>query len=147
MRILHLTLYKKWFDLIASGEKTEEYRDGTNYWDKRLNGKSYDVVHFTNGYGKTRPSMDVEYKGHHTIQTDLSGKHHKHVITLGKVITVNKADVKETKNVIIPRWMFEIYSANTKLVNYLSKVKGSGWINAVREEMETDNIVHQKEVK
>jgi hypothetical protein len=26
MRILHLTLKKKWFDMIASGEKREEYR-------------------------------------------------------------------------------------------------------------------------
>ena len=25
-RILHLTVTKKWFDLIASGVKTEEYR-------------------------------------------------------------------------------------------------------------------------
>lgn len=27
MEILHLTLKKKWFDLIASGSKTIEYRD------------------------------------------------------------------------------------------------------------------------
>ena len=28
-KILHLTLKKKWFDMIASGEKKEEYREMT----------------------------------------------------------------------------------------------------------------------
>lgn len=32
---LHLVLKKKWYDMIASGEKKEEYRTG-NYWQKRL---------------------------------------------------------------------------------------------------------------
>ena len=34
--ILHLTLKKKWFDMILSGEKTEEYREIKPYWIKRL---------------------------------------------------------------------------------------------------------------
>lgn len=36
MRILHLTLKKKWFDMILSGEKYEEYRDIKYYWMNRL---------------------------------------------------------------------------------------------------------------
>lgn len=36
MRVLHLTLKKKWFDMILSGEKTEEYRDPKEYWLRRL---------------------------------------------------------------------------------------------------------------
>lgn len=36
MKVLHLTLKKKWFDMIASGEKTEEYRDISEFWIKRL---------------------------------------------------------------------------------------------------------------
>lgn len=36
MKVLHLTLKKKWFDLIAVGEKKEEYRDQKEYWWKRL---------------------------------------------------------------------------------------------------------------
>ena len=75
--------------MIASGEKTEEYRKGTLYWDKRLNGKMFDEVHFTNGYGKDRPFMRVEWRGHYTIQTDLSDRFHKHIITLGKVLEVH----------------------------------------------------------
>lgn len=36
MSILHLTLKKKWFDMILSGEKKEEYREIKPYWCKRL---------------------------------------------------------------------------------------------------------------
>lgn len=35
-RVLHLTLKKKWFDMIASGEKTEEYREIKPYWAARF---------------------------------------------------------------------------------------------------------------
>lgn len=81
MKILHLTLKKRWFDLIASGEKKEEYREDKEYWRTRLmdfdfvsrnsfmpfkkyNGyKHYDIIRFTNGYGKDAPTMDVEFKG------------------------------------------------------------------------------------
>ena len=71
MRILHLTLKKKWFDMIASGEKKEEYREMTGYWIRRLlefhnkaNGdiraQRYDLVRFRNGYRSDSPVMDVE---------------------------------------------------------------------------------------
>lgn len=36
--VLHLVLKKKWYDLIESGEKKEEYRDETPYWKKRIDG-------------------------------------------------------------------------------------------------------------
>lgn len=39
MKTLHLTLKKKWFDMIASGEKTEEYRELKSYWGVRLLNK------------------------------------------------------------------------------------------------------------
>lgn len=35
-KILHLTLKKKWFDMIKSGLKTEEYREIKDYWVRRL---------------------------------------------------------------------------------------------------------------
>ena len=38
MRILHLVLIGKWYDMIARGEKTEEYRAITPYWCNRLIG-------------------------------------------------------------------------------------------------------------
>lgn len=68
MKILHLTLKKQWFDMIASGEKPEEYREIKDYWYTRLfdvTGKPirYDIVRFRNGYSSSAPTMDVEYKG------------------------------------------------------------------------------------
>ena len=36
MKVLKLTLKKKWFDMILSGEKTEEYREINDYWKSRL---------------------------------------------------------------------------------------------------------------
>ena len=54
--VLHLTLKRKWFDMIASGVKTEEYREIKPYWERRFE-KHYDVIEFRNGYGKHVPSM------------------------------------------------------------------------------------------
>lgn len=36
MKNLSLNLHKKWFDMIFSGEKKEEYREITPYWCNRL---------------------------------------------------------------------------------------------------------------
>lgn len=38
MKTLHLTLKKRWFDMIQSGEKCEEYREIKNYWFRRIYG-------------------------------------------------------------------------------------------------------------
>ena len=34
--ILHLVLKGKWYDMIASGEKKEEYRESKPYWKTRI---------------------------------------------------------------------------------------------------------------
>ena len=36
MKTLHLQLNKKWFNMVKSGEKKEEYRDIKPYWISRL---------------------------------------------------------------------------------------------------------------
>ena len=36
MKTLHLVLKRKWWDMIASGEKKEEYREPKYYWYRRL---------------------------------------------------------------------------------------------------------------
>lgn len=36
MKTLDLVLKRKWYDMIASGEKTEEYREIKPYWIRRL---------------------------------------------------------------------------------------------------------------
>lgn len=64
-RVLRLTLKRKWFDMIASGEKREEYRKPGKWILSRLEGKEYDRIEFKNGYGPHVPTMEVEYLGWH----------------------------------------------------------------------------------
>lgn len=82
MKTLDLILKKKWYDMIASGEKKEEYRELTDYWGRRLttipngmllfsyrNGyepipfKHFDDVNFHLGYAKDRPTMNLKVEG------------------------------------------------------------------------------------
>lgn len=50
-KTLTLTLKRKWFEMIASGEKKEEYREIKPFWTKRLTPfAQYDAVTFTLGY-------------------------------------------------------------------------------------------------
>lgn len=65
MKTLHLTLKKKWFDMILFAIKKEEYREIKPYWIKRLEGKSYDDILFKNGYSKNSPYFRIQCKGVH----------------------------------------------------------------------------------
>lgn len=55
---LTLPLKRKWFDLIRSGEKREEYREMSPYWKRRLGSahwggfRTYDRLVFPLGYPK-----------------------------------------------------------------------------------------------
>jgi hypothetical protein len=67
-KILHLTLKKKWFDMIASGEKKEEYREIKPFWITRLKfdlltTKPFDYVIFRNGYSKNAPQIKCKMLG------------------------------------------------------------------------------------
>lgn len=86
MSTLHLVLKGKWFDMIASGEKKEEYREIKPYWERRFScsyieklisrpcssiyksmniynvGCSRDTITFRRGYFKNAPEMTVEFK-------------------------------------------------------------------------------------
>ncbi len=69
---LHLVLTHKWFDLIASGVKKEEYRDIKKFWATRLM-KNFDMTNpefidfsyimFSRAYAKNRPQIIFENKG------------------------------------------------------------------------------------
>jgi len=78
MKVLHLTLKKKWFDMIDSGEKTEEYRTIKRHWIARLIENSeylqdledielieisfikFDAVEFVNGYSLNAPRFTIK---------------------------------------------------------------------------------------
>jgi len=87
MKILHLTLMKKWFDEILAGTKVFEYRDIKPYWTKRLfeDGKvrDFDVIYFRNGYSKNCRKMKVEFKG---VGFGEFGGKSVYAIKLGNVI-------------------------------------------------------------
>lgn len=89
MKVLHLTLNKKWFDMILSGEKKEEYREIKGYWANRFlckiglspqffgpnfsrknrmvipKGyyKQFDFIEFSNGYSPSQPKMVIKCQG------------------------------------------------------------------------------------
>lgn len=62
-RILRLTLKRRWFDMIAAGEKKEEYRKIKKWILSRLQGKTYDAIEFANGYGQHVPKVTLRYLG------------------------------------------------------------------------------------
>lgn len=82
-KILHLTLLRKWFDLILTSEKREEYREIKPYWTARLAGQSYDEIHFRNGYAKDARWMRVECLG---ITRGKWNGHAVFVLRLGKIL-------------------------------------------------------------
>ncbi|MGE4293870.1 MAG: hypothetical protein AB7E32_16880 [Desulfovibrio sp.] len=86
-RILHLTLTRRWFDLIASGEKTEEYREIKPHWIARLDAREYDEIHFRNGYGPDAPFMRVACRGIRRARFTFQKKR-VFVISLGEVLEV-----------------------------------------------------------
>ena len=66
--MLTLPIKKKWFDMILSGEKLEEYREIKPYWTSRLknirllspNGLPTlhrEYIRFRNGYSNNSPSF------------------------------------------------------------------------------------------
>lgn len=59
--MLTLIIKKKWFDMIKTGEKKEEYRDISPYYISRL-GKYKDQtieVCLQNGYTSTSPTLNI----------------------------------------------------------------------------------------
>lgn len=50
MAKLTLPLKAEYFDAIRDGSKPEEFRLRTEYWRKRLEGRSYDGIVLTKGY-------------------------------------------------------------------------------------------------
>ena len=108
MKTLHLNLKQRWFDMILSGEKTEEYREVKPYWIRRLlhydwqdndrifvdNGQEveFDTITFKNGYSKDARKMVISYKGVRIGNTKegWSDRYQTEVfvISLGKILEI-----------------------------------------------------------
>ena len=96
MRTLNMTLKKKWFAMILSGEKKEEYREIKNHWDVMLrNPQDINFVIFRNGYRVESPKMMVEVKG---IRKGLGDQSigapalECYIIELGNVVHVDNVE-------------------------------------------------------
>lgn len=63
-KVLILTVCKEWFDMIVSGEKTEEYRKIKPYWASRLVNQNAEsgMVGFDEFGGYTAVIGEPEYK-------------------------------------------------------------------------------------
>ena len=74
-KTLYLIVFKDIMNSIFRGDKTIEYRECTEYWEKRIVDKPYDLIRITNGYGNdTRPYIVMEYKGYEKVM--YNGKPH-----------------------------------------------------------------------
>lgn len=77
MKILHIPINRKWFDMILSGEKKEEYREAKPHWLTRIytnwtwvghtlmHGptKGHTHIMFSAGYGRKAAKMLIEFHG------------------------------------------------------------------------------------
>ena len=123
-KTLHLPISAKWFDLILSGEKKEEYREikwhyCPRFFNLKVNRKYFSVdaviqfvktgndlfVHFdtvtlTNGYRKDSPRMIVEFKditiGYGNPDWGAPNEH-VFIIRLGKILETSNLKTKDMK--------------------------------------------------
>ena len=74
---LYLIVVKEVWDRIVSGEKLIEYRERTDYWNKRIGDmREYQYVKITNGYGNlTRPYRLYNYTGYEELYPMLRNPH------------------------------------------------------------------------
>jgi len=111
MKILHLNVKRKWFDLIASGEKRIEYRAYNEYWFSRLvkNAgiviimKVFDEIYFKNCMfrnGKPAPFLRITHLNTQVTYTlnPITGKFEDmFLIHLGDIIEIKNWKVNNEK--------------------------------------------------
>jgi hypothetical protein len=92
--MITLPIKKKWFDMIVSGEKREEYRDITPYYISRF-ARYFELrvrVKFRNGYRLDSPTIErtvIPYIGYG--RPEWGAEPYKKYIVLG---IQNKKEVK-----------------------------------------------------
>ena len=102
---LKLTLKKKPFEVMVTGEKTIEYRCPSRWIESRLydkdnNKREYDFIEFTNGYGYHRPFFKAIYNGFYIVDKvdkkysnglEIYLNKKTYCIKIGKIIRVRSA--------------------------------------------------------
>ena len=98
--ILYLIVVKEVWDRIVKGDKRIEYRERTDYWDKRINARHYDYVRITNGYGNdTRPYRLYQYTGATRVVKDSI---QCYAIDIQESLIIEKRDKVNGTNVYYP---------------------------------------------
>lgn len=76
MKALILPVKRIYFEQIASGEKSEEFRLANAYWAKRLEGQRYSCVIVTLGYPKkTDTARRLEFPWQGFIRKTITHEH------------------------------------------------------------------------
>lgn len=97
--MLTLPIKKKWFDMIVSGEKKEEYREVKPYYDNRFKNIYYATsgdqpyILFRNGYSKNSPTIKcktVITKGLGKMEWGAEPGKEYYVLHILKIERINK---------------------------------------------------------
>lgn len=93
--VLHLTLKRQWFDAIAAGVKTEEYREMSQHWrrnlGKHLEAPPWKEIHFRNGYRTDAPFMRVRFAG---LRVGYHRGRQTYILTLGRILEITGYEEK-----------------------------------------------------
>lgn len=101
--VLHLTLKKKWFDLIASGKKLVEFREAKPYWQRRLldSGgalrQDFTEIHLRNGYSQNAPFMRVAFSHLCLYRSDFIHPEHGEELTAPHYFIIVLGEVLELR--------------------------------------------------
>ena len=100
--IIKSTIKRKWFDMILSGEKKEEYKDIKKFWQSRLKnlvgkkGNPIAILHLFNGryLGNDLRNLKIEIlsvneSSNGKVEWGFEPENKKFVISLGKIIEKN----------------------------------------------------------
>ena len=100
--MLVLPIKKKWFEMIASGEKREEYREIKPYYDSRfMNIFGFDYLNkrveivFRNGYSDNSPSVKclcILNKGYGKQKWGAEVKKEYYILTILEIIEIKNWD-------------------------------------------------------
>ena len=104
---LKLTLEKKPYEVMITGEKTQEFRKCSTWiesrlYDKKGNPRTYDYIQFTNGYGKERPSFTAKYCGFSKEKTINKKYSNGFSVVFDECYVINYELIKDTNLLDLP---------------------------------------------
>lgn len=122
LKTLKLTLKRQAFEVMVTGEKTEEYRKRSQWILSRLwqqdksklpirwyYPKTYDYVEFTNGYGNDKPKFTAEFIDFLENLTPFTKTYsnglkvavdtHDQIIRFGKIIKIENYDPANKRSI------------------------------------------------